>query len=98
MTSLRYWLTLVISSEVNVITCAKAKIEPLIATGRQSHNQPLQDRFAQAEPLLENPLRGKLTIIFAYFSDTLIGSSGVVHIPISLVLNQLSVGQTPREV
>ena len=38
-------------SEANVMTCTKAEIEPLIATGRQSHNQPLQERFAQAEPL-----------------------------------------------
>ena len=38
-------------SEANVKTCTKAEIEPLIATGRQSHNRPLQERFAQAEPL-----------------------------------------------
>lgn len=38
-------------SEANVMTCTKAEIEPLIATGRQSHNQPLQERFARAEPL-----------------------------------------------
>jgi len=38
-------------SEANVMTCTKAGIEPLIATGRQSHNQSLQERFAQAEPL-----------------------------------------------
>ena len=37
-------------SEANVVTCTKAGIEPLIATGRQDHNQPLQERFAQAEP------------------------------------------------
>jgi len=40
-------------SEANVVTCTQAGIEPLIATGRQSHNQPLQERFAQAEPLPE---------------------------------------------
>lgn len=38
-------------SEANVMTCTKAEIEPLIATDRQSHNQPLQERFAQVEPL-----------------------------------------------
>jgi hypothetical protein len=41
-------------SESNVKDCSAAEIEPLIATGRQSHNQPLQGRFSQPEELPEN--------------------------------------------
>ena len=33
----------------------KAGIEPLIATGRQSHYPPLSERFAEAPPAPENP-------------------------------------------
>jgi transposase len=41
-------------SESNVTDCSEAEIEPLIATGRQSHNQPLQERFSQPEELPED--------------------------------------------
>ena len=40
--------------EANVKTCTERNIEPLIAPGRQKHNQPLQERFAHPEPLAEN--------------------------------------------
>lgn len=38
-------------SESNVESCTEAEIEPLISTGRQAHNQPLQERFSQPEAL-----------------------------------------------
>ena len=41
-------------SEANVKTCTETNIEPLIATGRQKHNQTLQERFSDPEPLAEN--------------------------------------------
>ena len=44
------------ASEDNVNACAQAKIEPLIALGRESHHGGLFDRFA--EPM---PLQGKAT-------------------------------------
>jgi transposase len=37
-------------SEANVNACAEAGIDPLIAMGRQSHHQPLAERFASAPP------------------------------------------------
>jgi transposase len=37
-------------SEANVNACADAGIDPLIAMGRQSHHQPLTERFAPAPP------------------------------------------------
>ncbi len=41
-------------SESNVRDCSEAEIEPLIAAGRQGHNQPLQERFSQPEELPEH--------------------------------------------
>jgi transposase len=35
--------------------CTAAKIEPLIALGRQPHHQSLRERFAAAPPVPENP-------------------------------------------
>jgi transposase len=37
-------------SDANVNACVEAGIDPLIATGRQSHHQPLAERFAPAPP------------------------------------------------
>ena len=37
-------------SDANVKACADAGIDPLIAMGRQSHHQPLAERFAPAPP------------------------------------------------
>ena len=37
-------------SDANVNACVEAGIDPLIATGRQSHHQPLAARFAPAPP------------------------------------------------
>lgn len=42
-------------SEANVVACAAAHIEPLIATGRQPHHPSWQERFAAAPPAPENP-------------------------------------------
>jgi transposase len=42
-------------SEANVTLCEAAKIEPLIALGRQSHHPSLQKRFAAAPPAPDNP-------------------------------------------
>jgi hypothetical protein len=42
-------------SEANVKACEAAKIEPLIATGREAHHPSLNDRFADAPPPPENP-------------------------------------------
>jgi hypothetical protein len=42
-------------SATNVKACVEAKIEPLIALGRQSHHPSLQERFAEPPPLPENP-------------------------------------------
>src|SRR5712675_391233 len=42
-------------SEANVTLCETAKIEPLIALGRQPHHQSLCERFAAAPPAPENP-------------------------------------------
>jgi hypothetical protein len=42
-------------SEANVTLCEGAEIEPLIALGRQPHHQSLQERFAAAPPVPENP-------------------------------------------
>jgi len=38
-------------SESNVKKCIEAEVTPLISTGRQKHNQPLQERFSQPESL-----------------------------------------------
>jgi len=42
-------------SEANVTLCEAAKIEPLIALGRQPHYLSLGERFAAAPPALANP-------------------------------------------
>ena len=42
-------------SEANVTLCAAAKIEPLIATGRQPHHPSWRERFAAPLPAPENP-------------------------------------------
>ena len=42
-------------SETNVMQCAAAKIEPLIATGRQPHHPSWRERFAAPLPAPENP-------------------------------------------
>jgi len=41
-------------SESNVKKCIEAEVTPLISTGRQKHNQPLQERFTQPESLPDN--------------------------------------------
>ena len=41
-------------SQSNVNDCVEAKITPLISTGRQKHNQPLEERFSLPEPLLDH--------------------------------------------
>ncbi len=46
-------------SEANVVACAAANIEPLIATGRQPHHPSWQERFAAAPPAPENPDSGR---------------------------------------
>ncbi len=38
-------------SEVNVNQCIQAEVTPLFSTGRQKHNQPLQERFTKPESL-----------------------------------------------
>lgn len=38
-------------SESNVDECIESKITPLISSGRQKHNQPLQEKFSQPESL-----------------------------------------------
>src|SRR5262244_2793789 len=42
-------------SEANVMACAAANIEPLIATGRQPHHPSWRERFAAPPPAPENP-------------------------------------------
>ena len=42
-------------SDANVMLCAAARIEPLIAAGRQSHHPSLRERFAEAPPAPHNP-------------------------------------------
>lgn len=42
-------------SEANVMLCAAAQIDPMIAQGRQSHYPPLSERFANAPPAPQNP-------------------------------------------
>ena len=40
-------------SEANVVACVEADIEPSIATGRESHHLPWQERFGKPPPLCE---------------------------------------------
>jgi len=42
-------------SEANVNACAAAGVEPLLATGRESHHPSLDERFAEAPEAPENP-------------------------------------------
>jgi transposase len=42
-------------SEANVTACEAAGIEPMIATGRQSHHPSLAERFADAPPAPDDP-------------------------------------------
>jgi transposase len=42
-------------SDANVMLCAAAKIEPLIAAGRQPHHPSLRERFAEPPPAPDNP-------------------------------------------
>ena len=42
-------------SEANVMACAAANIEPLIAPGRQPHHPSWRERFAAPPPEPENP-------------------------------------------
>jgi transposase len=42
-------------SKDNVKACKAAGVEPLLAMGRETHHQPLQERFAEAPPVPENP-------------------------------------------
>ena len=42
-------------SEGNVDACAAAGIDPLIATGREAHHPPLDERFAEAPPSPQDP-------------------------------------------
>jgi transposase len=42
-------------STTNVEACEKARIEPLIAMGRQPHHPPLQERLETPPPAPENP-------------------------------------------
>lgn len=41
-------------SESNVNECVEAKVTPLIASGRQEHNQPLKERFTSPDSLPED--------------------------------------------
>jgi len=41
-------------SENNVDICNSNDMEPLIAVGREKHNQPIQNRFNQPDPLAED--------------------------------------------
>jgi len=42
-------------SEANVNACAAAGIDPAIATGREAHHPPLDDRFAEPPPAPQDP-------------------------------------------
>src|SRR5258705_10633546 len=42
-------------SKDNVKACKAAGVQPLLAMGRETHHQPLQERFAEAPPVPENP-------------------------------------------
>ena len=41
-------------SEDNVDICNRNRMEPLIALGREKHNQTIQARFSQPDPLAED--------------------------------------------
>jgi transposase len=42
-------------SAANVEACREARLEPLIAIGREPHHPPLDERFAKERPAPENP-------------------------------------------
>ena len=42
-------------SEENIKLCEKNGITPYISFGKEQHNQPLQERFKEADPLPPNP-------------------------------------------
>jgi IS5 family transposase len=42
------------ASEANVNACEGVKVRPLIALGREMHNQTLEQRFAEPAPLQDN--------------------------------------------
>ena len=42
-------------SDANVMLCAAAQIDPMIALGRQSHYPSLSERFVEAPPAPDNP-------------------------------------------
>ena len=42
-------------SEANVKACEAARVEPLIATGREAHHPSLNERFAEVPPPPDNP-------------------------------------------
>ena len=42
-------------SEDNIILCEKNKVTPYISFGKEQHNQPLEERFKEADPLPPNP-------------------------------------------
>ena len=42
-------------SEINIRLCEDETITPYISFGKEQHNQPLEERFKEAEPLPENP-------------------------------------------
>jgi len=42
-------------SENNITLCEKENITPYISFGKEKHNQPIEDRFKEADPLPENP-------------------------------------------
>lgn len=42
-------------SEENIAQCEKSGITPYISFGKEQHNQPLEERFREADPLPENP-------------------------------------------
>ncbi len=42
-------------SEDNIKACEKNKMTPCISFGKEQHNQPLEERFKEAEPLPQDP-------------------------------------------
>lgn len=42
-------------SEDNIKACEKNKMTPYISFGKEQHNQPLEERFKEAEPLPQDP-------------------------------------------
>ena len=42
-------------SEDNIKACETAKITPYISFGKERHNQPIEERFKEADPLPDDP-------------------------------------------